>query len=286
MTRFMIGLLLLERGCPMKGCASAGSTTRDFQFFTGEEFFQHTFPHERSDLSHWRKRLGDKLELLLASLRVAHEAGALRRQDLQAGHGRHHGTAEGHRLSDRCRAAAAAIRATAWREGTASGCGNPIVAIAKAAARWWASAHAKQFRRHQRQLRILRGLGRRISAARSKDRRLSRRRSHFRWPRRAHPLAAAPARLEALFLPCPARARPAPRVRREGLHRHHQPPCRGGQFVCGHARARPHPPRTWLGRGRTGCLVSLEPCNPRASDDPTPWCLDGARRVAKLQPNI
>jgi hypothetical protein len=23
-------------------------------------------PHERSDLSHWRKRLGDKLELLLA----------------------------------------------------------------------------------------------------------------------------------------------------------------------------------------------------------------------------
>ena len=44
-----------------------------FQYFTGEEFFQHAFPHERSDLSHWRKRLGDKLELLLAeSLRVAH----------------------------------------------------------------------------------------------------------------------------------------------------------------------------------------------------------------------
>jgi hypothetical protein len=35
--------------------------------------------HERSDLSHWRNRLGDKPELLLAeSLRVAHEAGALR----------------------------------------------------------------------------------------------------------------------------------------------------------------------------------------------------------------
>jgi Transposase domain (DUF772) len=27
-----------------------------FQNFTGEEFFQHEFPHERSDLSHWRKR--------------------------------------------------------------------------------------------------------------------------------------------------------------------------------------------------------------------------------------
>ena len=54
-----------------------------FQHFTGEEFFQHEFPHERSDLSHWRKRLGDKLELLLAeSLRVAHASGALRTEDL------------------------------------------------------------------------------------------------------------------------------------------------------------------------------------------------------------
>ena len=39
----------------------------------------HAFPHERSDLSHWRKRLGDKLELLLAeSLRVAHEQSPVR----------------------------------------------------------------------------------------------------------------------------------------------------------------------------------------------------------------
>jgi hypothetical protein len=46
--------------------------------------FQHEFPHERSDLSHWRKRLGDKLELLLAeSLRVAHASGALRTRDLK-----------------------------------------------------------------------------------------------------------------------------------------------------------------------------------------------------------
>ena len=54
-----------------------------FQHFTGKTFFQHTFPHERSDLSHWRKRLGDKLDLLLAeSLRVAHDSGALRTRDL------------------------------------------------------------------------------------------------------------------------------------------------------------------------------------------------------------
>ena len=55
-----------------------------FQYITGEEFFQHVFPHERSDLTHWRNRLGDKLELLLAeSLRVAHESGALRTKDLE-----------------------------------------------------------------------------------------------------------------------------------------------------------------------------------------------------------
>ena len=37
------------------------------QHFTGEEFFQHAFPHKRSDLNHWRQRLGDKLELLLGA---------------------------------------------------------------------------------------------------------------------------------------------------------------------------------------------------------------------------
>ena len=60
-------------------CASVQVENPYFQFFTGEELFQHTFPHERSGLSHWRKRLGDKLGLLLAeSLRVAHASGALR----------------------------------------------------------------------------------------------------------------------------------------------------------------------------------------------------------------
>ena len=85
-TRFMIGLLLLKHiyGLSDEGVCERWVHDPYFQFFTGEEFFQHTFPHERSDLSHWRKRLGDKLELLLAeSLRVAHEAGALRSQDLK-----------------------------------------------------------------------------------------------------------------------------------------------------------------------------------------------------------
>jgi hypothetical protein len=62
----------------MRECANPGSTPPYFQFNTGEEFFQHALPHERSGLSRRRRRLGDKLELLLAeSLRVAHEADAL-----------------------------------------------------------------------------------------------------------------------------------------------------------------------------------------------------------------
>ncbi len=36
-----------------------------FQYFTGEEYFQHALSHERSVLSQWRGRIGDKLELLL-----------------------------------------------------------------------------------------------------------------------------------------------------------------------------------------------------------------------------
>src|SRR5204863_9603104 len=82
----MIGLLLLKHvyGLSDEGVCERWVHDPYFQYFIGEEFFQHAFPHERSDLSHWRKRLGDKLELLLAeSLRVAHEAGALRSKDLR-----------------------------------------------------------------------------------------------------------------------------------------------------------------------------------------------------------
>ena len=36
-----------------------------FQYFTGEAFFQHELPHERSGMSLWRGRIGDKLDILL-----------------------------------------------------------------------------------------------------------------------------------------------------------------------------------------------------------------------------
>ena len=82
----VIGLLLLKHIFALSDEEMCERWVYDpyFQNFAGEEFFQHAFPHERSDLSHWRKRLGEKLGLLLAeSLRVAHEAGALRTKDLK-----------------------------------------------------------------------------------------------------------------------------------------------------------------------------------------------------------
>ena len=62
-TRFVIGLMLLKHiyGLSDEGVCERWVYDPYFQFFTGEEFFQHEFPHERSNLSHWRKRFGDEL---------------------------------------------------------------------------------------------------------------------------------------------------------------------------------------------------------------------------------
>jgi len=56
-----------------------------FQYFCGEEFFQHRFPIERSSMSHFRNRIpADILEKVLQeSLAAAHGAGALSLKDLR-----------------------------------------------------------------------------------------------------------------------------------------------------------------------------------------------------------
>jgi transposase, IS5 family len=173
-TRFIIGLLLLKHIYGLSDEAVCERWVYDpyFQHFTGEEFFQHEFPHERSDLSHWRKRLGDKLELLLAeSLRVAHETGALRTRDLKrvtvdttvqpkaitfpTDAKLLHAAIKGlNRLARKCEVR---LRQSYLR-------------IAKRAAMLASRyAHAKQFKRHHRQLRLLRSrLGRIIRDIRRK----------------------------------------------------------------------------------------------------------------------
>jgi transposase, IS5 family len=165
-TRFVIGLLLLKHiyGLSDEGVCERWVYDPYFQFFTGEEFFQHAFPHERSDLSHWRKRLGDKLELLLAeSLRVAHESGALRTRDLARVTVDTTVQPKATAFPTDAKLLHAAIRGLnrlAVKHGVRLR--QSYLRVAKHAAMMAGRyAHAKQFNRHRKQLRILRSrLGR------------------------------------------------------------------------------------------------------------------------------
>src|SRR5882672_8695710 len=55
-----------------------------YQFFCGEEFFQHRLPFERSSLTRWRQRMGEeRLQALLQeSLAVATKTEAIKPSDL------------------------------------------------------------------------------------------------------------------------------------------------------------------------------------------------------------
>jgi IS5 family transposase len=173
-TRFVIGIFLLKHIYGLSDEAVCERWVYDpyFQHFTGEEFFRHEFPHERSDLTNWRQRLGTKLELLLAeSLRIAHETGALRTRDIKrvtvdttvqpkaitfpTDAKLLHAAIKGlNRLAHKC---SLRLRQSYLR-------------IAKRAAMMAGRyAHAKQFKRHHRQLRLLRSrLGRIIRDIRRK----------------------------------------------------------------------------------------------------------------------
>src|SRR5258707_67332 len=160
-TQFVIGLFLLKHiyGLSDEGVCERWVYDPYFQHFTGEEFFQHEFPHERSDLSHWRKRLGDKLELLLAeSLRVAHESGTLRTKDLKRV--TVDTTVQPKNISfptdaKLLHAAIKGLNRLADKHGVQLR--QSYLRIAKRAAMMAGRyAHAKQFNRHRRELRILR----------------------------------------------------------------------------------------------------------------------------------
>jgi transposase, IS5 family len=173
-TRFVIGLLLLKHIYGLSDEAVCERWVYDpyFQHFTGEEFFQHEFPHERSDLSHWRKRLGSKLELLLAeSLRVAHEVGALRTRDLKRVTVDTTVQPKAITFPTDAKLLHAAIKGLnrLARKGGVR-LRQSYLRIAKRAAMMASRyAHAKQFKRHHRQLRLLRSrLGRIIRDIRRK----------------------------------------------------------------------------------------------------------------------
>jgi transposase, IS5 family len=187
-TRFAIGLLLLKQiyGLSDEGVCERWVSDPYFQYFTGEEFFQHEFPHERSDLSHWRKRLGDKLELLLAeSLRVAHESGALRTKDLARVTVDTTVQPKNTTFPTDAKLLHAAIKGlTRLARKHRVRLRQSYQRIAKRAAMMAGRyAHAKQFNRHHRELRILRTrLGRLVRDIRRKIAGREDLEAAFLWP--------------------------------------------------------------------------------------------------------
>jgi IS5 family transposase len=187
-SRFVIGLLLLKHIFALSDEEVCERWVYDpyFQYFTGEEFFQHAFPHERSDLSHWRKRLGDKLELLLAeSLRVARESGALRTNDLKRVTVDTTVQPKAITFPTDAKLLHAAIRGLnrlAKTHGVRLR--QSYQRIAKRAAMMAGRyAHAKQFNRYCRQLRLLRTrLGRMIRDIRRKITGKADLEAIFEWP--------------------------------------------------------------------------------------------------------
>ena len=237
-SRFVIGLLLLKH---MFGLSDEGVCERwvydpYFQHFTGETFFQHTFSHERSDQP-LEKAAGQQARAV-AGREPAGGAPKRRAADQGsgAGHGRHHGAAQEHRLPNRrqaaaCgdqgaqslgsppwRAAAAILSARRQAGGDDGGTLCPRQAVQPPPSRGALPAHPPgsadpRYPPQDQGPRARRGGLRETALAGLPD-----------------PLAApAPTRLEALFLPRPGgrvhRQRQGPRalrVRRQGLDRHHQ----------------------------------------------------------------
>src|SRR5262249_23511171 len=85
-TRLMAGLAILQPHYDPSHQAFCDRRVEkpDFQYFCGEEFFQHALVFDRSSLTRWRQRMGeDKLKALLQeSLAVATRTDAMKPSDL------------------------------------------------------------------------------------------------------------------------------------------------------------------------------------------------------------
>ncbi len=144
-----------------------------YQCFCGEQSFQHALPFDRSSLSRWRRRLGEEQlsALIQESLSVAHKTGALETKDLER-------VAVDTTVQPKNVAfptdARLMHKAIVMLGRLARKHGVPLrqsyVRVAKRAALMAGRyAHAKQFKRHNRELRFLRTrLGRLIRDIRRK----------------------------------------------------------------------------------------------------------------------
>ena len=159
--RFMIGMFLLKHTYNLSDEQVWDRWVHDpyFQYFTGEEFFQHELSHERSGMSHWRKRIGDKLGILLAeSLRLAEDTGALKKSDLARVTVDTTVQPKNITFPTDAKLLEAAIRQLAkLAKSQDVPLRQSYTRVAKRAAMMAGRyAHAKQFKRHNRRLKFLR----------------------------------------------------------------------------------------------------------------------------------
>jgi transposase, IS5 family len=85
-TRLMAGLAILKHTYNLsdEGVCELWIENPYYQYFCGEEFFQHRLPLDRSSMTNWRNRMGEeRLQALLQeSLAVATKTGAIKPSDL------------------------------------------------------------------------------------------------------------------------------------------------------------------------------------------------------------
>ncbi|MEZ5787738.1 MAG: IS5 family transposase [Xanthobacteraceae bacterium] len=85
-TRLMAGLAILKHSYDLsdEGLCERWVENPYFQYFCGEEFFQHRLVFDRSSLTRWRQRMGEEklVALIQESLAVAARTEALRPKDL------------------------------------------------------------------------------------------------------------------------------------------------------------------------------------------------------------
>jgi IS5 family transposase len=161
-TRLVAGLLILKHMHDLSDEALRARWLENsyYQYFCGEEVFQHAPRFDRSSLTRWRQRLGEEqpTALLQESLSVAHKTEALSTKDLER-------VAVDTTVQPKNVAfptdARLMHKAIVMLAGLARSHEVPLrqsyVRVAKRAALMAGRyAHAKQFKRHNRQLKFLR----------------------------------------------------------------------------------------------------------------------------------
>ena len=161
-TRLVAGLLILKHMHDLSDEVLCARWLENpyYQYLCGEESFQHKLPFERSSLTRWRQRLGaDQLAALIQeSLSVAHKTGALATKDLErvavdtTVQPKNVAFPTDARLLHK---AIVMLGRLARKHGVRLR--QSYVRVAKRAALMAGRyAHAKQFKRHNRELRFLR----------------------------------------------------------------------------------------------------------------------------------